>query len=146
MAKCRECGEVFGPFDGKDGVCNKCLGIPMEDNSCIIETNSTPENKKNESSNSITVGIIVALVMIVLFIGIYSLLPDSVAPTLTKKGEAEKKVAQIIESKWGPTANYEIVGVREDANHNYVVAARIKGGITYFVVDGASMQIVQFYF
>jgi len=51
MAKCRECGEVFGPFDGKDGVCNKCLGIPMEDNSCIIETNNTPENKKNESSN-----------------------------------------------------------------------------------------------
>ena len=145
MAKCRECGEVFGPFDGKDGVCNKCLGISMEDNSYILETNNTIE-KKDESPNPVKVGIIVALVMIVSFIGIYSLLPDSVAPTLTKKGEAEKKVAQIIESKWGPTANYEIVGVREDANHNYVVAARIKGRITYFVVDGASMQIVQFYF
>lgn len=50
MAKCRECGEVFGPFDGKDGVCNKCLGISMEDNSYILETNNTTEKRRKSKS------------------------------------------------------------------------------------------------
>ena len=65
MAACKECGEIYGVFDLKDGVCKNCLGLEgghknTNFNHAQPPTSPKPSNKLGKTL--IVVGVILGIV------------------------------------------------------------------------------------
>lgn len=50
MAACKECGEIYGVFDLKDGVCKKCRGVEEE---VVVKVNKELNSEEKEETSNL---------------------------------------------------------------------------------------------
>jgi len=77
MAACKECGEIYGVLDLKNGVCKKCLGLESDNKNTNLNYVQGPISSESPTSNKLGITLIVLGVVL----GLVSIFFDTTVST-----------------------------------------------------------------